>query len=68
MTHAIGMRDLRLAARVLAVLTALCLTCAWTLAGQAAPPVADAGLLRWFQGTREIGRESFRRTALLFET
>ena len=54
------------AARVLAILTALGLTCA--VRGPAQESAADAGLLRWFQGPREIGRESFRRTPLLFET
>jgi hypothetical protein len=65
-THALIQRDLRLAARVAAILSALWLTCAVAVPGQ--QPVTDAGLLRWFQGTREIGRESFRRTAALFET
>jgi dienelactone hydrolase len=65
-THAMVARDLRIAGRVLAVLAALWLTCAVTVPGQ--QPVADAGLLRWYQGPREIGRETFRRTALLFET
>ncbi len=64
--HAMVQRDLRLLARVLAVLAALWLTCAVAARGQQA--VSDAGLLRWFQGTREIGRESFRRTAAAFET
>ena len=58
--------QLKTAARVLAILAALSLTCA--VLGSAQEPVADAGLLRWFQGPREIGRESFRRTPLLFET
>ena len=57
---------LKTAARVLAILAALALTCAVT--GPAQEPAADAGLLRWFQGPREIGRESFRRTGALFET
>ncbi len=65
-THAVVERDLRIAARVLAILAALWLTCAVKVPGQQAVP--DVGLLRWFQGTREIGRESFRRTATLFET
>lgn len=65
-THALNERDLRLAARVLAILAALWLTCAVKVPGQ--QPVTDAGLLRWYQGTREIGRESFRRTATRFET
>jgi dienelactone hydrolase len=65
-THAMVARDLRIAGRVLAVLAALWLTCAVTVPGQ--QPVADVGLLRWYQGPREIGRETFRRTALLFET
>ena len=81
-THAEVLKDLRIAGRVLAVLAALSLTCAFTARGQQPSPgspggaavspgaqaVVDAGLLRWFQGPREIGRESFRRTALLFET
>jgi hypothetical protein len=58
--------QLKTAARVLAILTALSLTCA--VRGPAQEPATDAGLLRWFQGPREIGRESFRRTSLLFET
>ena len=57
--------QLKTAARVLAILAALSLTCA--VLGSAQEPAADAGLLRWFQGPREIGRESFRRTPLLFE-
>jgi len=65
-THAVVEKDLRLFARILAVLAALWLTCAVTARGQQAVP--DAGLLRWYQGTREIGRESFRRTPALFET
>ena len=64
--HAVIEKDLRLAARVLAVLAALWLTCAVGASGQQAAP--DAGLLRWYQGPREIGRETFRRTAELFET
>ena len=58
--------QLKTAARVLAILAALSLTCA--VLGSAQEPATDAGLLRWFQGPREIGRESFRRTPLLFET
>jgi hypothetical protein len=58
--------QLKTAARVLAILTALSLTCA--VRGPAQEPATDVGLLRWFQGPREIGRESFRRTPLLFET
>jgi len=58
--------QLKTAARILAILAALSLTCA--VLGSAQEPAADAGLLRWFQGPREIGRESFRRTPLLFET
>ncbi|MGD0484276.1 MAG: alpha/beta fold hydrolase [Gemmatimonadales bacterium] len=65
-SHAVMQKDLRVAGRVLAVLAALSLTCAVAMPGQA--PVADAGLLRWYQGTREIGRETFRRSAQLFET
>jgi len=57
---------LQTAARVLAILAALSLTCAVT--GPAQEPAVDAGLLRWFQGPREIGRESFRRTPQFFET
>ncbi len=64
--HAVVEKDLRLAARVLAVLAALWLTCAVRAPGQQAAP--DAGLLRWYQGPREIGRETFRRTAQSFET
>ncbi|MFH1498799.1 MAG: alpha/beta fold hydrolase [Verrucomicrobiota bacterium] len=58
--------QIKTVARVLAVLAALSLTCAVTLPAQGSPP--DAGLLRWYQGDRELGRESFRRTAALFET
>jgi len=65
-SHAVNEKDLRVAGRVLAVLAALSLTCAVAMPGQ--QPVADAGLLRWYQGTREIGRETFRRSAQLFET
>ena len=65
-SHAVIEKDLRLAGRVLAVLAALWLTCAVAVPGQ--QPVNDAGLLRWYQGPREIGRETFRRTAQLFET
>ena len=68
MTHAMRRRDLWVAARVLIVLTALWLTCAVAVSGQVAPQGTDAGLLRWFQGDREIGRESFRRTPALLET
>ena len=64
--HAVRERGLRLAARVLVVLAALWLTRAAASAAQ--QPVRDAGLLRWYQGPREIGRESFRRTATEFET
>ena len=95
-THVDVVRDLRIAGRVLAVLAALSLTCAFAARGQrpaagspagavAAPAaqagpqgalagpqggqaVADAGLLRWYQGAMEIGRETFRREARLFET
>jgi len=81
-THAEVLKDLRIVGRVLAVLAALSLTCAFAARGQQSAPgspggaavspgaqaVVDAGLLRWFQGPREIGRESFRRTPLLFET
>lgn len=66
MSHAVIEKDLRVAGRVLAVLAALSLTCAVAMPGQ--QPAADAGLLRWYQGTREIGRETFRRSAQLFET
>ena len=81
-THVEVLKDLRIAGRVLAVLAALALTCAFAARGQqpaAGAPggaavsssgqaVVDAGLLRWYQGTMEIGRESFRRDARLFET
>ena len=73
--HAEVLKDLRIAGRVLAVLAALSLTCAFAARGQqpvAGAPggqaVVDAGLLRWYQGTMEIGRESFRREARLFES
>ncbi|NJD10022.1 MAG: hypothetical protein FIB01_06085, partial [Gemmatimonadetes bacterium] len=65
-SHAVIERDLRFAARVLVVLAALWTTCAVALPGQ--QPVPDAGLLRWYQGPRELGRETFRRTATTFET
>jgi pimeloyl-ACP methyl ester carboxylesterase len=65
-TQAMVGRGLRPAGRVPVVLAALWLTSAVVLSAQ--EPVPDAGLLRWFQGTREIGRESFRRTATRFET
>jgi len=65
-SHAVIEKDLRIAGRVLAVLAALSLTCAVAMPGQ--QPVADAGLLRWYLGAREIGRETFRRSAQLFET
>ena len=74
-THAEVVKDLRIAGRVLAVLAALSLTCVFAARSQqpaAEAPggqaVVDAGLLRWYQGTLEIGRESFRRDARLFET
>ena len=81
-THAAVLNDLRIAGRILAVLAALALTCAFAARGQqpaASAPggaavssggqvVGDAGLLRWYLGTMEIGRESFRREARLFET
>jgi len=82
MLHAVLERDLRVAARVLVVLGALCLTCAFAAYGQVAPsaPAApgrtavpsaqaptDAGLFRLYQSGREIGREVFRWGAVSFE-
>jgi hypothetical protein len=61
------MKGFRITGRVLAVLATLSLTCVFAARGQQ-PAVVDAGLLRWYQGTMEIGRESFRRDARVFET